>query len=896
MEGRTMIGQAISHYKILEKLGEGGMGVVYKAKDTALDRDVALKFLPTQLTASEEDRTRFVREAKAASSLDHPNICTVYEAGQTSEGQMFIAMAYYAGSSLKQVIEKGRMSGEEALNIGIQIAEALKAADAKRIVHRDVKPGNVIITAEGVAKLVDFGLASQAEWTKLTRSQSRLGTAAYMAPEQCTGEGADHRSDLWSLGVVLYQMLTGKLPFRGDHEPALMYSIVNEEPLPIQELLPEISPELEHVISRLLEKDPEDRYQSAAEVLGELKRLVHKSGRTQTHARTSVRSYGLRAWRRKWVVILSSIVSVGVTAVLAFMILSRDTGLGLASYKYTPFATGDTIAVGKWSPDGKSIAYLKLSHHNQEIRVQALGSLRSTLLTSVKADWTDTEILAPIWSPDGSKIYYADGTSLKSIGVAGGDPVTAFPHFLYTAGIAPDNSTLVVLTASRAIDPALSDSVGLYVVAKYARPRRYQNDPMRERRILPSVPPIIKFSPDGSKIALSYFGREGVTVWILPWPDGPNARPRRIFANTKFTWPHYFDWLPDSRRIVLSHENAVWVGDTQEETLRRITASSQDEILRSVSPDGKRILLDQADLELDINELPLDGTPIRAVISTQVDEYSASASANGASMAYITERSGRPEIWIEEGSSLPRSIVTPEDLGASDSLFALGIAMISLDGKRVAYNWKEEAGKSGNHLSVSNVEGGSPVSLLQDSLRAVSYFCWSPDSKRIFARIASTRGTLRNVIVPIGGGEIVRLPDSVNSQIYPAWSPDGRWIAVGQARTRSSGSRLLLISPDGRQAKVLNAPGDPYPWYYAIIWSKDSRTIYVANSNEEGPTLYAIDVRTGATRTIAKYNSIVQFGPPRNNCTIASLSRDGKGILVTTMYPRGGTFILDGAL
>src|SRR3990172_2438266 len=227
VEATAMIGQTISHYTILEKLGEGGMGVVYKAQDTTLDRLVALKFLPSQFTASEEDRTRFVREAKAASSLDHPNICTVYEAGQTPEDQMFMAMAYYAGPSLKEVIAKGRMSIEEALRIGIQVAEALKAADAKKIVHRDVKPGNIIITADGVAKLVDFGLASQAEWTKLTRSQSTIGTAAYMAPEQCTSEGADHKSDLWSLGVVLFQMLTGKLPFRGDHEAAFMYSIVN---------------------------------------------------------------------------------------------------------------------------------------------------------------------------------------------------------------------------------------------------------------------------------------------------------------------------------------------------------------------------------------------------------------------------------------------------------------------------------------------------------------------------------------------------------------------------------------------------------------------------------------------------------------------------------------------
>jgi Tol biopolymer transport system component len=749
--------------------------------------------------------------------------------------------------------------------------------------------------------LVDFGLASQAEWSKLTRSQSTLGTAGYMAPEQATGEGADHRSDLWSLGVILYEMLAGKLPFRGDHEAALMYSIVNEEPLPIQELVPEISPELTHVISRLLEKDPEDRYQSAAEVLSELKRLVHKSGRTTTVARPALRLFDLRRWKRKWVAILSTIVAVAAVATLAVLIFSRGSGPRLGSYKYTPFAPGDTIGVGKWSPDGKSIAYIKFSNHNQEIRVRALGSLRSTLLTSVEADWTSAETIAPIWSPDGSKLYYTNRSSLKSIGVAGGDPVTVFPHFLYAAGIAPDNTTLLVITVGKAIDPALSDSVGLFVVAKDgAAPRRFLNDPIRERRILHSVPPLIKFSPDGRKIALSYRGFEGQPgkkVWILPWPDSPDAKPRRIFANTNFTWPHYFDWLPDSRRIVLSNEDAVWLGDTEDETLERITASSQDEILRSVSPDGKRMLLDQMNLELDISELPFDGTPIRSVLSTQVDEYSASVSANGAIMAYVAERTGKPEVWIEEGTGLARPLVTPRDLGVRDSLFSIGVAMISPDGKRVAYNWGGLAEGRRFGLSVSNVEGGSPLSLLADSLKGVSYFCWSPDSKRLFAGMVFTSGAESNVIVPIGGGQLVRLPDSVGSAIYPAWSPDGRWIVVGQPQTPSHGRRLLLISPDGRQAKTLDAPGSPYPWYYAIVWSKDSKTLYVAKStSDKGPALHAIDVRNGATRTIATYGGLMHFGPPRPGCCVASLSRDGKGILVTCMYPQVRTFILDGAL
>ncbi len=892
-----MIGTTVSHYSIIEKLGEGGMGVVYKATDTQLDRPVALKFLPSQLTATEDDRTRFIREAKAASSLDHPNICTVYEAGQTDDGRMFMAMAYYEGSSLKRVIEKGKMPVDEALNIAIQIAEALKAADSKGIVHRDVKPGNIIITPDGVAKLLDFGLASQASWATLTRSNTTIGTAAYMAPEQATGEGADRRSDLWSLGVVLYEMVTGKLPFRGDHEAALMYAIVNEEPKEVLEVEPSVPPELSHVIARLLEKDPDDRYASSAEVLGELSRLARRSGSSKTLARTHVRTYGLRAVGRRWGWLAASAVIVSL-AVIILLLLPSKRGPQLGSYKYTPYAPGDTVFGAKWSPDGKSIAYMKISQKAQELRVSTLGSLRSTLLTVIKTDWTNSENIQPTWSPDASKIYYREDPGiLKSISVAGGDPVVAFPKPIYAAGIVPDSKTLLVLTHGRFIDPSFSDSVQLFVVPPDGgTPRRLTNDPVRERSVAAAIPPLIKFSPDGSKLCLFYYSSQGSHHWILPWPERSDHAPRRIFSNVKFIWPHNFEWLPDSRTILLSHENALWTGDTEDETLTRITASSEHEGLASVSPDGERILLQQFNTRLDIIELPLDGGTVRTAFGAQVNEYSASTSANGKVVAYVTERTGRPEIWVEEGAAEPRPVVVPSDVGAPDSLFTFNVASISPDGRRVAYIWCPEIGTNVRHLWVSHVEGGNHLTLLPDTVNRVSYFCWSPDSKRIFARVGSDRGRLTNVIIPLGGGELAQLPDSLVSYVIPSWSPNGQWIAVAQPRSRSSNKRIILFSPDGQRAKAIEAPGTPYPWYYSMAWSRDSRTIYVADSNIDGPRLFGVNVTSGSNRVIASYSrGIMQFGPPTGNAT-ASLSADGKGLLVTSMIPEGLVFILDGAL
>src|SRR5712692_1130443 len=270
-EGRSLlvIGQILGHYRIDSKLGEGGMGVVYKAQDLRLDRPVALKFLPPHF-ADEEHKKRFIHEAKAASALDHPNICTIYEIGETEDGQMFIAMAYYEGETLKQKIERGPMLEREAAGIALQMAQGLAKAHANGLVHRDVKPANVIVTADGVAKILDFGLAKVSGVTELTRTGSTLGTAAYMSPEQAQGESIDARTDLWALGVVLYEMLAGRRPFQGNHLPAIVYAIVNEKLKPVRDARPDVPGELDRIVSRALEKNRGARYQAASEMAAEL--------------------------------------------------------------------------------------------------------------------------------------------------------------------------------------------------------------------------------------------------------------------------------------------------------------------------------------------------------------------------------------------------------------------------------------------------------------------------------------------------------------------------------------------------------------------------------------------------------------------------------------------------
>jgi len=283
-EVHPMVGSTISHYKIIEKLGEGGMGVVYKAHDTKLDRDVALKFLPTNLTASPEELTRFELEAKAISALNHPNIATIYDVDEVN-GQRYLVLEYIPCGTLKSRLkqlkseDKG-FSIHEVLGFGVQIAEGLAHAHRQGIIHRDVKTENMMLTGEGKIKLTDFGLAKLRGSVQITKTGSTLGTAAYMSPEQIRGEEVDQRSDIFSFGIVLYELVTSHLPFRGEFEAALSYSILNENPPSISSLRRKVPQSLEQVINRCLEKDKTKRYQSTNEIITELKNVERDSSRS----------------------------------------------------------------------------------------------------------------------------------------------------------------------------------------------------------------------------------------------------------------------------------------------------------------------------------------------------------------------------------------------------------------------------------------------------------------------------------------------------------------------------------------------------------------------------------------------------------------------------------------
>jgi serine/threonine protein kinase len=896
-----MIGSTVSHYKILGKLGGGGMGVVYKAEDTKLKRTVALKFLPPVFSFDKEAKQRFINEAQAASALQQHNICTIHEINETHDGQLFIVMDYYEGQTLGDKLKKSKLRLEEFFRISTQIAEGISWAHKFGIIHRDIKPANILITKDGVVKILDFGLAKLSGQTMMTKMGTTLGTVAYMSPEQARGEDVDHRTDIWSFGVVMYEMLTGKPPFSSEYEQAMIYSILNEEIKPISSNKPDINPELDTLIMDCMEKDLNERCQSAAEIRRKLKFLSSTTSSSkiksvsqakkvllQTENQTKPIESSSKKW--KWFAIPLMVLMAIALTFLSIKQLSEPLEVDLSKYKFSPIATDVEPEMNvTWSPDGKSIAYIKPVNGYYQIFIRKLDNPLPNQITFLdKADAT-----RPFWSPDGNLIYFISNLDLYSTALTGGEPKKILDS-VYAATISPNAKMIAycrIENIRRRDSKNSSDyqrSIYIYSLIDSSN-RKYQ--PSSFELFGRYYPNNINFSPDGKKIGFSTWGNDAKNVefWILDWTDWENTNARKTFLTTELSFPSSFSWFPDSRNIVLSigrgglDKSDLGIGDTEKGQLVILISAIKGEYNGgSLSPDGKQIALTRTRFDDNIISIPYDGSQPKFLMATSQKEKSLSFSDDGSRSVYITNRNGNDEIWLRNNKEDIRPIVTMQDFPDIADV-AFPVVNISPDGNLIAFEvWGNEfSGK----IFIAPSTGGKAVRLLKGDNRE-ELKSWSPDGKFLLVEL-NERGNSVLATIKVGAQEppnILKNSNKGESFQFASYSPDGKWIYYYGS---NNNNRIKLISPDGKIENIINKP-QQISNLDLVTWSKNGSEFYIISTSGDVIRLYSLNIYTENISFIAEHKVDYQIYPP------GRLSPDGNSIIATAEETKSDIWLFEG--
>jgi serine/threonine protein kinase/Tol biopolymer transport system component len=850
--GGGMIGRIVAHYRILAALGGGGMGVVYQAQDLSLERVVALKFLPPELTRDPDAKARFLQEARAASGLDHPNICTIHEVGETDEGQLYLAMACYDGETLKQRLQRGRLPIDEALETAQQVARGLVKAHRSGIVHRDIKPANLMITADDVVKILDFGIAKLVGAAGLTRIGSSLGTPGYMSPEQARGDEVDPRTDVWSLGAVLYEMVTGRRPFRGDNDQAVLYALFNLQPDPVEPLRPETPPELVRILGRMLEKDPDRRYPTAAAALADLRALYGPVTATGTHTgvltpTAAITPTGTLAApglpraatsrrRRLWA---AALVAVVVLAGLLAAYLVPRYGPGRsgipgpqrAQYRQLTMLEGKET-FPSISPHGDFFVYAKPMGGRWHILFQRVGGTNPTDLTS-DSTADDTQ---PAVSPDGNLVAFRserEGGGLFIMG-ATGESQRRIADIGFNPAWSPDGTEIAIATEGVENPVKHSGTVSkLY---------RVKVDGGAPRLISKGDAVQPSWSPHGTRIA--YWGIPAGTAQRVLWTiaaDG--SAPVRITNDGHLNWSP--TWSADGRFLYFSSDRSglltLWrvpIDESSGKVLgepEEVTMPAHSSGFFGFSRDGRSMIYASDETKSSLESVRF--VPERGEVTDRTREPMAHG-PHDVAFARVSP-DGR---WITYYTSQPREnlfMVRPDGSGLrqiTDDQARNRSPVWSGNGSRILFY--SNRGKKYEAWAIR--PDGSHLEQLTDLPgEAVFDSISSPDGRLLACDLAVSGVGIFDLSAPLAQRRPEVLPPIPGAGLFDvtSWSPDGRRLAGLDAK-----GHLVLYSLGARSYQRFAQRG------FRPVWLHDSRRLlYQANRS-----IFLLDTVEGTARELVE--------------------------------------------